>query len=535
VTVLPKPSAAPADGEEPVPAPVARRGARGGVVGLAGAAVNGLCGFVLTAVILRAFGAAGAGALFTAIALISILGAVCCLGADTGLVFAMSRRAPRDAARLLTVAVGPAIAVSLVVAAAGVTLAGALSPALFDGGSPVDTDHVLLVRLAFAGVPVFVVSTLLLAAVRATRPVGAYVGVQFVLVPVARPLLIGGAVLLGGGVAAGTAGWLLPLGIAAVVAALLVRPLGSAGGASLRPQRADWRPFWSFALPRAASAAIDASSMWVGVLLTTALAGPAQAGVFAAAGRYALAGLLVMQGLRVAVAPRLSRLLGAGRRAAAADLHRRTTRWIVVASWPVYLLLAVFAPGFLELFGTPLRAGATPLAVLAAAMAVNVAVGLSQTVLLMSGNSRRHLLATAAGLTVTVVAGLLAVPRHGATGAAAAWALGIVVENLLAAAFAHRALGHRLVTAGLVRVAATVAGLTGVAATVGLLVAGRGLAGLGVTLAVLAVGGPAALLDRRVRAAARTALATLRTAPAAPAGSSGPAGDKSATSQETAP
>ncbi len=476
-----------------------RRSARSGAIGLVGAAVNGAFGFVLTVVVTRAFGVDGSGALFTVIGLVTIVGALCCLGADTALMWAVPRRPGAEAGRLLPVALLPTLGSALVVAAAGLLLAEPVSRLLLD--SP---DGAALIRLAFAGVPLIVAATVLLAAVRAGRPVGAYVLVQFVAVPVLRPVLMLAAVAAGGGVLLGFGGWLVPMGVAAVAGlALVARPFGLAGPGvrqRLRPNAADWRSFWAFALPRSASVAIDASSMWVGVLLTGALATQAEAGVFAAVGRYVLAGLLVMQGLRVAVAPQLSRLLGADRRAEAAAVYRRTTLTIVVLSWPAYLLLAVFAPAFLGLFGDGFAAGATPMAVLAAAMLVNVGVGLVQTVLLMSGNSRGHLTAAAAGLALNVGAGLLLIPRHGALGAAIAWSLGIVGENLLAAALARRALAAPLSSPALVRAgAAAVLGAAAVSAA-GVALAGRGPAGLAVTLGLLLTGCAMALTNGRVRA-----------------------------------
>jgi O-antigen/teichoic acid export membrane protein len=477
-----------------------RRGTRAGAVGLIGAVINGVFGFVLTAVIVRTYGAVGSGALFSVIALLTIAGAICCLGADTALLWALPRRRRGpggDAARLLPVALAPTVTVALLVAIAGWLAARPIAGALLD-----DPGGVALVRWAFAGVPVVVAATVLLAAVRAVRPIGAYVAVQSVLVPVLRPVLIGGAVLAGAGVGAGFAGWLLPMAAAALIAALLlVRPFGLTGGVSLRPTTEDRRAFWGFALPRAASVAIDAGSMWVGVLLTGALAGTAQAGVFAAVGRYVLAGLLVMHGLRVAVAPQLSRLLGAGRTEQAAAVHLRTTRWIVLLSWPGYLILAVFAPGFLQVFGPQFAAGATAMAVLAVAMAVNVGVGLVQTVLLMSGNSRGHLCATVAGLTVTIALSCALVPRHGALGAAVAWSIGIVTENALAAALARRVLGRPLADRGLLVAAAAVVGGVGSACVVGVVVGGRGLTGLAVALGVSTAVPLLLLGDPRIRAA----------------------------------
>jgi O-antigen/teichoic acid export membrane protein len=469
-----------------------RRSTRSGAIGLAGAAVNGAFGFVLTTVIVRTFGADGSGALFTVIGLVSILGAVCCLGADTGLMWAIPRRDRAAAGSLIPVALLPPLALALLVCGLGFAYAGPIGRTLLD-----TPDGTALIRLAFAGVPVIVAATVLLAGVRATRSVSAYVGVQFLFVPIARPVLM---IALGGGLLLGFTSWLIPLAAALVVALFLgPRPASPDGG---------WRPFWSFALPRAASVAIDASSMWVGVLLTGVLAGQADAGVFAAVGRYALAGLLIMQGLRVAVAPQLSRLLGAGRRTEAAQVYRRTTLGIVLLSWPAYLLLAIFAPAFLSVFGPEFAAGATPMAVLAAAMLVNVGVGLVQTVLLMSGNSRGHLIATVAGLVLNVAGCVALVPRHGALGAAIAWSLGIVCENVIAAILARRALGAPLFTRTLVVVLGAVVSATLAAAALGLIVSGRGVAGLAVTLGVLLVLCLLALLDGRVRA--RLTFASLR-------------------------
>jgi O-antigen/teichoic acid export membrane protein len=184
----------------------------------------------------------------------------------------------------------------------------------------------------------------------------------------------------------------------------------------------------------------------------------------------------------------------------------------VLLSWPAYLLLALFAPAFLALFGPEFATGAGPMAVLAVAMGVNVGVGLVQTVLLMSGNSRGHLLATVAGLTLNVAGCLVLIPRHGALGAALAWSLGIATENVLAAVLARRALAAPLFSRALLRTAAAVVVVTAAASGLGAAVGGRGLPGLAGTLAVLLAGCAAALVDRRVRSALSKVRGQLRPA-----------------------
>ncbi|MFI7607318.1 lipopolysaccharide biosynthesis protein [Micromonospora sp. NPDC049366] len=485
-----------------------RRSARSGIAGLLGAATSGLFGFLLAVVITRGYGPTGAGAFFAAVGVVTVATGVCTLGAETGLMWALPRRrlgVPGDAARVLPVALLPPLLVAVLVAVAGVLAADSLAPRLLDGSG---AEGPPLLAVTFAVVPIVVGMTLLLAAVRCVRPMRAYVGVQFVLLPVARPALVGAAALTGGGLLAGMTGWLVPAALALLVClALVAGPLGVPAGARLRPTPADWSTFWRFALPRAASAAIDAGSMWVGVLLTSVLAGQADAGVLGAVGRYVLAGQLAMQGLRVAVSPQLSRLLGLGERAAAAAVHRQLTAWSLVLSWPVYLLLAAFGPAFLALFGPEFGAGAPALAVLALAMLVNTGVGNVQSLLLMGGRSGLHLAATLAGLLVTVTLGLLLIPGHGATGAALAWAAGIVTENLTAAGCARAVIGQPLVDRALGRAALATVGVVGCAALAGASVAGRGIPGLVLTLGVLAVGGvgPATMpgVRRRVRATVR--------------------------------
>ncbi|MFG1603916.1 lipopolysaccharide biosynthesis protein [Actinoplanes sp. NPDC049265] len=477
-----------------------RRAARSGAIGLVGAAVNGAFGFVLTTLLTRGYGADGAGVLFTVIGVVSIVGAVCCLGADTALMWALPRLNPVEnpvtptisratltptqcrggggggarnkfddcetAGALVATALIPSVSLALVTAVAGVVAAGPLARLL-------EVPDPMLLRLAFGGVPVIVAGTILMAAVRATRPVTAYVAVQFVLVPVLRPILL---IAAGGGLLLGFGAWLAPVGLALLVGGVLAPRVGRPRG---------WRAFWGYALPRAVSVAVDASTMWVGVLLTGALAGSREAGLFAGAARYAMAGLLIMQGLRVAMAPRLSRLLGAGRTAEAATLYRNTTQAIVALSFPAYILLAVFAPAFLSLFGGDFGAAAGPLAVLAVAMLVNVGVGLVQTVLLMSGDSRGHLVATLTGLVLNVLAALVLIPRSGALGAALAWSLGIVAENLIAAGLARRALREPLSSRPLWLIVIGATAVAGLAAAAGVWAGGRQLPGLAVALLLL--------------------------------------------------
>jgi O-antigen/teichoic acid export membrane protein len=148
------------------------------------------------------------------------------------------------------------------------------------------------------------------------------------------------------------------------------------------------------------------------------------------------------------VAPQLSRLLAVDQVAEARQLHRVSTCWIVLFSWPLFAVVAAFPGTVLSVFGPDFVQGAPALVVLCAASMVNVAVGNAQTVMLMSGRSSWHLAVTGTAFAVQLTLGLLTVPTWGVLGAALSWGAAIVVENVAAALLIRFRLGFTTVDRG---------------------------------------------------------------------------------------
>src|SRR5690606_582083 len=117
-----------------------------------------------------------------------------------------------------------------------------------------------------------------------------------------------------------------------------------------------------------------------------ALAGATDAGVYNAVLRLVLAGTLTMQALRIGIAPQLSRLLTSGERtgdlSVATHVHQTATTWVVLLSWPLYVVFAVWPREILALFGAEFQVGASSLLILAVAMLWNLGTGNVGTVLL---------------------------------------------------------------------------------------------------------------------------------------------------------
>ncbi|MFE5819643.1 oligosaccharide flippase family protein [Streptomyces sp. NPDC056479] len=459
--------------------------ARGGWWGFLGSTVSAVFGYALVMLVTRALGAHGSGAVFTGVAVFTILSNTCKLGADTGLVRFISRDVATGGGRqvgvLLRTALVPGAVVSTA-AAALLFLSPATATSLLPNLAP--EDAVTLVRLFALFLPLATVTLILLGATQGYGTVVPLVGVEQIGKPVLRVLIAVPVALLAPGVLSLAVAWLIPALGGVLVAWHAVRRCRRTGiGEPSGPDVAATRHgFWAFSAPRAISSVFDISAIWVGVILLSSLATSEEAGIYTAVGRVIVAVTLLQLAIRLAVAPEISRLLAVEENQLACHLHRISTRWIVLFSWPLLVLLVSFPGTVLSVFGPEFAQGTDALVVLCVASAVNVGVGNAQTVLLMAGKSSWHLAVTGAAFAVQLSVGLLAVPRWGALGAALSWGAAIVVENVVSAALVRRHPGFSIVDGGYLL--ATGAGLCLTAALVlpARLLAGDTAVGLAVAM-----------------------------------------------------
>ncbi|MFF9769323.1 oligosaccharide flippase family protein [Streptomyces sp. NPDC014636] len=473
------------------PSPVAAT-ARGGGWGFVGSVVNAVFGYLLVALVTRALGAHGAGAVFTGVAVFTILGNTCKLGADTGLVRFISRDVAtgggRQAGALVRTAVVPGAAASTL-AATVLFLSPPAATALLPHLAP--ADAVTLVRLFSVFLPLATITLIWLGATQGYGTVVPFVGVEQIGKPVLRVLIAVPVALVGPGVLSLAAAWLVPTLTGFLAAWIALRRCRTGRRAVPAPDAAA-APcgFWAFAAPRAISSVFDISAGWVGVILLSCLGTSEEAGIYTAVGRVVIAATLLQLAVRLAFAPQISRLLATGGLAEARHLHRLSTRWIVLFSWPLLVFLANFPKTVLSLFGPEFTQGSDSLIVLCLASAVNVGVGNAQTVMLMAGRSSWHLAVTGTAFAVQLGVGVFTIPHLGALGAALSWSAAIVLENLLAAALVRRHPGFTTIDIGYVAALGAGLCLTAVVLLPVRLLAGDTVPGLalGITLAVCVFG-----------------------------------------------
>jgi len=536
--------------------------ARSSLVNLAAMVAGAALSFGLTVLVSRWLQPGGAGALFELIALFTIMSQTFELGADTGLTRWISRARAigglADARRVLVIALVPVATIGIAAAAAAWVAAPELARIFLHGMAA--RAGAADIRIVAPLVPLGALSFCLVDAARGFGRMWPYLAIEGLGKPVARIGLVFAALLAGLGLRGALVAWGLPVvaGLVAawlIVARILSKEVPVRSGASTsakhhagaegpfapevpasrghgRGERGRHRAsarraagrvrqlsieFWSFTAPRGLQATFQVVILWLDILLVGAMVSRYAAGVYAAVSKLAIVGTFVLEGNRLAIGPQLSAFLARREHDRAADLYQSATRWLMLASWPLYIVFAVFPAVILGIFGSRYTAGAAALAVLSGAMLVNLGTGNVTVVLLMGGKSSWSAINAGAALVVNIGLNLVLLPHIGILGAAVAWAASIVVDNVTAMIEIRWVLGLAPFGPGYLLAAATTVGCFGVTGIVARILLGETLPALAAALAVgLAAFGTALYLARApLQLAGISEVLRLRATPAA--------------------
>ncbi|HEX6447011.1 MAG TPA: polysaccharide biosynthesis C-terminal domain-containing protein [Streptosporangiales bacterium] len=466
--------------------------ARGGVLNLIGAAVSSLAGLALTIVVARVVPQATAGVYFSVTALFVVLAMVGRLGSGTGLVYFTSRMRSLgrygDIRVYTRIATRPAALVSVAVAVALLVSAPWLAGLVAPGHDGPATSYI---RQIAVFLPFAILADLFHAVTRGYGTMRPTTAIDKIGRPLLQITLVGTAGVLGGGLLTG--GWAAPYLPAALLSVWWLSRLRHTRNPSrARLRRRDPRPdalpsrpvgelrreYWSYALPRAFAGIAQVALQRLDIILVGAIRGPVDAAVYAAATRFLVVGQLANQAISMAVQPRIAGLLAVDDRRRTNEVYRTSTAWLVLMAWPLYLLVAVFSPQILLLFGHGYAAGRTVMLVLAASMLVATACGMVDVMLTMAGRTRWSLANVGTALVVNVGLNLLLIPRFGIDGAAIAWAVAILVTNVVPLAQVWHAYGLHPFDRGMLTACALAAGCFGVLPLVALLASGGTLPAL---------------------------------------------------------
>ncbi|CAN5268812.1 flippase [soil metagenome] len=414
--------------------------ARGGVLNLVGAASYGILNFALVIVVSRGLGVRDAGAFFEAVALFTIASNAAELGTDTGLVrmIARYRALDRDVdlRRTLRIALVPALAAGILLGAAGFVLAPELSK-LFEQGQEPEALVPYLRLLAFF-LPLSTAFTVAMAATRGFGTMRPTVLLDKIAKPTGQVLASFLVIAAGYGSVAIALAYVGPIGAAMFVGTLWLIALlrraergNSNREAVPRSTRDLSAEFWRFTTPRALAGIFQVATLWLGTLLVGAFLSATAAAVYTASSRFMVVGQFALAAMIQAVGPQISGLLATDRTGRAQSVYQTGTWWLMLLTWPAYLIMIVFSPTILRIFGEGFEGGASVLVILSLAMLVSMACGPVDVILLMGGKSWWSLMNSAVALLFNIGLSVVLIPRLGINGAAVALMASIVARNLL--------------------------------------------------------------------------------------------------------
>jgi O-antigen/teichoic acid export membrane protein len=420
---------------------------RGSAINVVAMVAGAAMSFGLVVLVSRWLQPRGAGALFELIALFTILSNTFELGADTGLTRWISRAKAMgglsDVRRVVAAAVVPVAVVGVAAAVAVWMTAPQLAQFFLHGVSA--REGILAIRIVAPLIPLGALSSCLVDGARGFGRMWPYLLIEGAGKPALRIALVLAVLVAGFGLSAAIIALGLPVIVGLVAAAIIFlrllqkeAPARSASGKRRDVAgRPGWRvaqEFWAFTGPRAFQATFQIVILWLDILIVGAIASSYAAGVYSAVSKLAIVGTFTLEGNRLAIGPQLSALLARGQQKRAVALFQRSTQWLMLASWPLYLIFMIFPATVLGIFGPRYTVGAPALVVLSLAMLINLGTGNVTVVLLMGGRSTWSAINAGAALAVNIGLNLVLVPRIGILGAAIAWAASIAVDNLTAMA-----------------------------------------------------------------------------------------------------
>jgi len=404
--------------------------ARGGAANLVGSVVTGAVALAVTVLVARAVSRTEAGVFFSTTSLFLLVTTLGQLGTATGVVYFIARaRALGTSAAIpaiVRVARRPVVVIGVV--AGLVTFVAAPWIARLILGEHASTATTYL-RVLAVFIPVAGVEAVWLAATRGFGSMRVNAQVELIGRPLAQLALV--AIVLPSGRPGWIAlAWAAPYAGAAVLAARAWRRRRATIPSS--EEGSEPVAFWRFTGPRAFTSVVQMVMQRFDIILVGALAGAGAAAVYAAATRFVVVGQSVTTAFAQAIQPMLGEALAREDHPAAAQLYQLSTAWLVVLTWPVYLVLLVFGSTLLDVFGHGYGAGTAVLVWLSLSMLLAIGCGLVDVVLSMAGHTAWNLGNALLALACNLGLDLWLIPSHGILGAAIGWAIAIAVRNLAA-------------------------------------------------------------------------------------------------------
>jgi O-antigen/teichoic acid export membrane protein len=405
--------------------------ARGAGISTAGQGAGRVIGYVTQVVIARLLGAQFYGFYTAGVALINGLQILSRFGMENGVVrYVAHYREHEDAARVrgtIVMALLFPIALSVVLSAALFFGAGYLA----DSGWLKENGAMMVgVLRGFAFVlPFFVFMSMTAWATQGFQTVTYAAYIQQLIRPGLFLVFVGACYVIGANIFGVIAAYALAMFLAGIVGLYYLRKLFP----DLFDRRArtafEIKSLFGVSIPMSITQGAQYLNNFSAILILGVFAAGAPVGIFNAAARTATFLTAVRFAFSGIFSPIISGLHARQDTQEMGRLYKDVSRWIFTGAFGLFLVIVVFAPEIMGIFGPAFGAGVSALVIVAVAQLYSSSVGPAPRMLAMTGNQNYAMIATSVAAATGVIVSFILIPRFEVMGAALGMATAIIVEN----------------------------------------------------------------------------------------------------------
>ncbi len=401
---------------------------KGGGSVFSGSLVAKAVGFALQVVLGRSFGKTLYGVYSFGLSILRVVRELGTLGLQNGVVrFGAEHRESGDEAALK----GTFLAVGGLGIGAGLLLSVAFylaAPWLAEVALK-STNDPLIFQLFAAGLPFYILTYLGSRMARALGKMRVDVLLDSILQPALFLLLAGILLLFGRGFTTALYAFLASTVLAAGASAYAIYRLFPPLFSSLSPT-VNLRSLLRFSLPIVGVSLASMGLARADRIMLSPLAGEEAVGLYTAASKMSVQLRFVLFALTAAFSPVISELYHSDRTDELARLYADTVRWITIGTLPLAVVLIVFAPDIMAIFGPDFREGAVLLRLLSVAYVVVAGSGSVGHMLQMSDHQDFTFWVNAGTAVLNIGLNWTLIRWYGVVGAAIATGTAHILGNL---------------------------------------------------------------------------------------------------------
>ena len=405
------------------------RVARGAGISTAGQGIGRVLGYASQVALAQLLGGTFYGFYVAGVAVVNGVHILSRFGMENGVVrYVAHHREHGDTARMkgtIVQALLITLAISLVLSAVMFFGAGVIV-----GWLPQDAPEMVGVLRAFAFVlPFFVFMSMTAWATQGFQTVTYAAYIQQLIRPGLFLLFVGACYVLGAGIIGAIAAYGLAMLLAGLAGLYYLRNLFPPLFDRRAGTKFETKALFGVSVPMSITQGAQYLNNFSAVLILGAFAAGAPVGIFNAAARTATFLTAVRFAFSGIFSPIISGLHARQDREEMGRLYKDVSRWIFTGAFALFLVIVVFAPQVMSVFGEEFREGVVALVIVAVAQLYSSSVGPAPRMLAMTGNQNFAMIATSVAAVTGVVVSLILIPRYEILGAAIGMATAIITEN----------------------------------------------------------------------------------------------------------